>query len=80
MTTSRTEGVGSSPPSTTRAAGERATAPGRAMIFGTGLIGGSVLDIYSSGLALLTLGVQIPRYAAALIGRASCRERVFVGV
>jgi nucleobase:cation symporter-1, NCS1 family len=32
-----------------------------------GLIGGSVLDIYSSGLALLTLGVRIPRYAAALI-------------
>src|SRR5580700_1877169 len=32
-----------------------------------GLVGGSVLDIYSSGLALLTLGVRIPRYAAALI-------------
>ena len=32
-----------------------------------GLIGGSVLDIYSSGLALLTLGVRIPRYAAALV-------------
>jgi nucleobase:cation symporter-1, NCS1 family len=32
-----------------------------------GLIGGSVLDIYSSGLAMLTLGVRIPRYAAALI-------------
>jgi purine-cytosine permease-like protein len=32
-----------------------------------GLIGGSVLDIYSSGLAMLTLGVPIPRYAAALI-------------
>jgi purine-cytosine permease-like protein len=32
-----------------------------------GLIGGSVLDIYSSGLALLTLGVRIPRYRAALI-------------
>jgi nucleobase:cation symporter-1, NCS1 family len=32
-----------------------------------GLIGGSVLDIYSSGLALLTLGVRIPRYAAASI-------------
>jgi len=32
-----------------------------------GLIGGSVLDIYSSGLALLTLGVRVPRYAAALI-------------
>src|SRR6202167_4333276 len=32
-----------------------------------GLIGGSVLDIYSSGLALLTLGLKIPRYRAALI-------------
>ena len=32
-----------------------------------GLVGGSVLDIYSSGLALLTLGVRIPRYAAALV-------------
>src|SRR6201981_2256136 len=35
-----------------------------------GLIGGSVLDIYSSGLALLTLGVRIPRYQAALIDGA----------
>ncbi len=33
-----------------------------------GLAGGSVLDIYcASGLALLTLGLRIPRYAAALI-------------
>jgi purine-cytosine permease-like protein len=32
-----------------------------------GLIGGSVLDIYSSGLALLTLGLPVPRYVAALI-------------
>src|SRR5438067_12871825 len=32
-----------------------------------GLIGGSVLDIYSSGLALPTLGVRVPRYVAALI-------------
>ncbi len=32
-----------------------------------GLVGGSVLDIYSSGLALLTLGLKIPRFAAALI-------------
>jgi nucleobase:cation symporter-1, NCS1 family len=32
-----------------------------------GLIGGSVLDIYSSGLALLTLGLRVPRYVAALI-------------
>jgi len=30
-----------------------------------GLIGGAVLDIYSSGLALLTLGLRVPRYAAA---------------
>ena len=32
-----------------------------------GLVGGSVLDIYSSGLAMLTAGIKIPRYAAALI-------------
>src|ERR1039457_6114401 len=32
-----------------------------------GLVGGSVLDIYSSGLALLTLGLRTPRYVAALI-------------
>jgi nucleobase:cation symporter-1, NCS1 family len=32
-----------------------------------GLVGGSVLDIYSSGLALLTLGLKVPRYVAALI-------------
>jgi nucleobase:cation symporter-1, NCS1 family len=32
-----------------------------------GLIGGAVLDIYSSGLALLTLGLRIPRYAAAAL-------------
>jgi nucleobase:cation symporter-1, NCS1 family len=32
-----------------------------------GLIGGSVLDLYSSGLALLALGVRAPRYAAVLI-------------
>ena len=30
-----------------------------------GLVGGAVLDIYSSGLALLTAGIRIPRYAAA---------------
>jgi nucleobase:cation symporter-1, NCS1 family len=35
-----------------------------------GLIGGSVLDIYSSGLALLTAGVRIPRFAAALVDGA----------
>jgi purine-cytosine permease-like protein len=32
-----------------------------------GLVGGAVLDIYSSGLALLALGVKLPRYAAALV-------------
>jgi purine-cytosine permease-like protein len=31
------------------------------------LIGGAVLDIYSSGLSLLTAGLRIPRYQAALI-------------
>ncbi len=30
-----------------------------------GLIGGAVLDIYSSGLALLTLGLKVPRWVAA---------------
>lgn len=30
-----------------------------------GLIGGAVLDIYSSGLALLTVGLRAPRYVAA---------------
>ncbi|HEY0246976.1 MAG TPA: cytosine permease [Gryllotalpicola sp.] len=30
-----------------------------------GLIGGAALDIYSSGLALLSIGIRIPRYAAA---------------
>jgi NCS1 family nucleobase:cation symporter-1 len=32
-----------------------------------GLVGGAVLDIYSSGLALLTLGLRIPRWSAALV-------------
>jgi len=32
-----------------------------------GLIGGAVLDIYSSGLALLTLGLRVPRWVAAAI-------------
>jgi purine-cytosine permease-like protein len=30
-----------------------------------GLVGGAVLDIYSSGLSLLSAGLRIPRYAAA---------------
>jgi NCS1 family nucleobase:cation symporter-1 len=32
-----------------------------------GLVGGAVLDIYSSGLSLLAAGVRIPRYLAALV-------------
>jgi purine-cytosine permease-like protein len=32
-----------------------------------GLVGGAVLDIYSSGLALLAAGLRIPRFAAAFI-------------
>ncbi|MCL2514991.1 MAG: cytosine permease [Microbacteriaceae bacterium] len=32
-----------------------------------GLIGGAALDIYSSGLALLSIGLRMPRYAAALV-------------
>jgi nucleobase:cation symporter-1, NCS1 family len=32
-----------------------------------GLVGGAVLDIYSSGLALLSIGLRAPRYVAALI-------------
>jgi nucleobase:cation symporter-1, NCS1 family len=32
-----------------------------------GLVGGAVLDIYSSGLAMLAMGVRVPRYVAALI-------------
>lgn len=32
-----------------------------------GLVGGAVLDIYSSGLALLTLGLKTPRWVAAAI-------------
>ncbi|MGW4564960.1 purine-cytosine permease family protein [Streptomyces sp. NPDC004561] len=32
-----------------------------------GLVGGAVLDIYSSGLALLSAGVRVPRYLAAFL-------------
>jgi nucleobase:cation symporter-1, NCS1 family len=32
-----------------------------------GLVGGAVLDIYSSGLSLLSAGLKIPRFAAALV-------------
>lgn len=36
-----------------------------ALVAVLGLVGGAVLDIYSSGLALLSAGIKIPRYAAA---------------
>ncbi|WP_375425562.1 purine-cytosine permease family protein [uncultured Friedmanniella sp.] len=36
-----------------------------ALVAVLGLVGGAVLDIYSSGLALLSAGVRVPRYAAA---------------
>jgi len=32
-----------------------------------GLIGGAVLDIYSSGLALLSIGLPVPRHVAAFV-------------
>ncbi|WP_345659784.1 purine-cytosine permease family protein [Streptomyces venetus] len=32
-----------------------------------GLVGGAVLDIYSSGLALLAAGLRVPRHVAALV-------------
>ena len=32
-----------------------------------GLVGGAVLDIYSSGLTLLAAGLRVPRWSAALI-------------
>ena len=35
-----------------------------------GLVGGAVLDIYSSGLALLSVGLPVPRYVAAFIDGA----------
>ncbi len=35
-----------------------------------GLVGGAVLDIYSSGLALLSLGLRVKRHIAALIDGA----------
>ncbi|MDQ7806622.1 cytosine permease [Amycolatopsis sp. A133] len=38
-----------------------------ALVAVLGLVGGAVLDIYSSGLALLSAGVRIPRPAAALV-------------
>jgi purine-cytosine permease-like protein len=38
-----------------------------ALVAVLGLIGGAVLDIYSSGLSLLSVGLPVPRYVAALI-------------
>ena len=35
-----------------------------------GLVGGAILDLYSSGLALVSIGVPIKRYQAALIDSA----------
>ena len=32
-----------------------------------GLVGGAVLDIYSSGLSMLSMGIKIPRFASALL-------------
>ena len=32
-----------------------------------GLVGGAAMDIYSSGLSLLAVGVRLPRFAAALV-------------
>jgi nucleobase:cation symporter-1, NCS1 family len=41
-----------------------------ALVAVLGLVGGAVLDIYSSGLAMLAMGVRVPRYVAALIDGA----------
>jgi nucleobase:cation symporter-1, NCS1 family len=38
-----------------------------ALVAVLGLVGGAVLDIYSSGLAMLAMGVRVPRFVAALI-------------
>jgi purine-cytosine permease-like protein len=38
-----------------------------ALVAVLGLVGGAVLDIYSSGLALLAAGLRVPRHVAALI-------------
>lgn len=59
MTTSPTEGRRSPDTGPNRVAGERATIPGRAMIFGTGLIGGSV------GMALRAQGWVVSGIDAA---------------
>jgi prephenate dehydrogenase len=59
VTTSPTEGRSFPDAGRNRLAGERATVPGRAMIFGTGLIGGSV------GMALRDLGWVVSGIDAA---------------
>lgn len=41
-----------------------------ALVAVLGLVGGAVLDIYSSGLALLSAGLHVPRYLAALVDGA----------
>ncbi|MEU9399944.1 cytosine permease [Streptomyces sp. NPDC048242] len=38
-----------------------------ALVAVLGLVGGAVLDIYSSGLALLSAGLRVPRYLAAFL-------------
>ncbi|MCE7003572.1 cytosine permease [Kibdelosporangium philippinense] len=38
-----------------------------ALVAVLGLVGGAVLNIYSSGLTLLALGIRIPRYAASFV-------------
>jgi nucleobase:cation symporter-1, NCS1 family len=38
-----------------------------ALVAVLGLVGGAVLDIYSSGLALLSAGLRVPRFVAAFI-------------
>jgi nucleobase:cation symporter-1, NCS1 family len=38
-----------------------------ALVAVLGLVGGAVLNIYSSGLTLLALGIPIPRYAASFV-------------
>ncbi len=41
-----------------------------AVVAVVGLVSGAVLDLYSSGLTLLSLGVPIPRWSAALVDGA----------
>ncbi len=40
-----------------------------------GLVGGAVLDIYSSGLTLLAAGLRVPRWSAALLRRGADDHR-----